>query len=135
MYLSHEAHISEFVHKYLTDGHKALLDAYRSNNVPINGVASVRFSFGVVAELMRKEAMESSEAFTMPEKILKATKSLCTESAINKCDASGITGPCVYLMKLIFRQYGHPCLIKVAGKHPWVIPSTLQHCKVQWSYF
>ena len=123
----------EFVHKYLTEGHKALLAAYRSNSVPIDGVARVRFGLGEVAELMQKEAMESSEASVSSENIMKATKSLCTESAINKYDASGITGPCVYLMKLIVRQYGHPCLTKVAAKYPWVIPSTLQHCKVQWS--
>ena len=104
--------------------------AQKTNSVSMEGVASVRFGLAMVAELMQKEIMESSKLFADTSGILKATKSLCTETTINKCDPPGITGPCIYLMKLIYRQYGHTCLIKVADKYPWIIPKTLQNYKV-----
>lgn len=121
---------SDFVYKYLTEGHGAILAAQKTNSVSMEGVASVRFGLAMVAELMQKEIMESSKLFADTSGILKATKCLCTETTINKCDLPGITGPCIYLMKLIYRQYGHTCLIKVADKYPWIIPKPLQNYKV-----
>lgn len=103
--------------------------AHKSNTVSVDGVASVRFGLAMVAKQMQMETMER-ELFADKKDIIKATKLLCTESAINRCDTSGITGPCLYLLKILLRQYGHSCLVKVADIYPWVIPQALQHHKV-----
>ena len=88
----------------------------------IEGVAKVRFALSVVAELFHKhEAMGPA--------LLHGVKEVCTDATINHVDGTGQTdtiGPILYLLKLIVRQYGFPCLAEVSTAHTWVVPPELR---------
>jgi len=107
----------------------------------IEGMAKVRFALSVVAEHFHECATMKPEecATTKPEQfhkhvtmkpaLLHAVRTLCTDPSINHIDQTGqtdTTGPALYLLKLIVRQYGFSCLTKVAKKHPWVVPHELK---------
>ena len=54
---------------------------------------------------------------------------LCTDSGVNHIDITGdsdTTGPIVYLLKLLMRQYGTDCLQRVSKDHQWVVPQILR---------
>ena len=60
--------------------------------------------------------------------LLQVTRMLCTDKSINHIDVTGgsdTTGPIVYLLKLLMRQYGTDCLQQVSEVQPWVIPPEL----------
>lgn len=89
----------------------------------IEGIAKVRFALSVVAELFHEDvAMKST--------LLDAVKKVCTDTSINCVDSStkqsDITGPVLYLLKLIVRQYGFSCLEKVSAAYTWVVPPELK---------
>jgi len=88
----------------------------------IEGVANVRFALSVVAEQFHKRV-------TMKPALLCAVRSVCTDPAVNLFDQteqSDTTGPVLYLLKLIVRQFGFPCLKEVSVEHPWIIPHELK---------
>ena len=88
----------------------------------IEGIAKVRFSLSVVAELFHEDV-------AMKSVLLDAVSKVCTDNSIN-CVAStrqsDITGPVLYLPKLIVRQYGFSCLAKVSAVYTWVVPPELK---------
>ena len=88
----------------------------------IEGVAKVRFALSVVAELLHKhEAMGPA--------LLHGVREVCTDATVNHVDGTGQTdtiGPVLYLLKLIVRQYGFPCLAEVSTAHTWVVPPELR---------
>ena len=52
-----------------------------------------------------------------------------TDTTINHFDDTGqadTVGPVLYLLKLIVRQYGFPCLAEVSTEHTWVVPPELR---------
>ena len=88
----------------------------------IEGVAKVRFALSVVAEQFHKHV-------TMKPALLHAVRSVCTDPSINHIGDTGqsdTTGPGLYLLKLIVRRYGFPCLKEVSVEHPWVVPHELK---------
>ena len=88
----------------------------------IEGVAKVRFALSVVAEMFHKYV-------TMKPALLHAVRSVCTDPSINHIGDTGqsdTTGPGLYLLKLIVRRYGFPCLKEVSVEHPWVVPHELK---------
>ena len=61
--------------------------------------------------------------------LVHAAEGLCTDKDINHIDVTGdsdMTGPIVYLIKLLMRQYGTDCLQQVSGRHQWVVPPELR---------
>ena len=61
--------------------------------------------------------------------LLRIAHALCTDRKVNTVDVTGkadTTGPVVYLLKLLVRQFGFPCLKLVSQTHPWVIPQELK---------
>jgi len=88
----------------------------------VEGVAKVRFALSVVAEQFHKR-------ITMKPALLHAVRTVCTDSTVNHIDQteqSDTTGPVLYLLKLIVRQFGFPCLKEVSVEHPWVMPDELK---------
>ena len=87
----------------------------------IEGVANVRFALSVVAEQFHKRV-------TMKPALLHAVRMVCIDPSINHIDDTGqtdTTGPVLYLLKLIVRQFGFPCLKEVSVEHPWIMPHEL----------
>ena len=88
----------------------------------IEGIAKIRFALSVVAELFHKHV-------DMRSALLHAVREVCTDTSINQVDStrqSDITGPVLYLLKLIVRQYGFPCLAEVSAACAWVVPPELK---------
>ena len=61
--------------------------------------------------------------------LLHAVRAVCIDTSVNHVDGTGqtnTTGPVIYLLKLIVRQYGLSCLTEVCAAHTWVIPLGLR---------
>ncbi len=62
--------------------------------------------------------------------IMQLAEEVCTDPAINTTDfvddAEGVVGPAIYLLKLLVRQYGFPCLKQVSEQHQWIVPEGLR---------
>lgn len=62
--------------------------------------------------------------------LLDLAERVCIDPAVNTTDFGtsniDILGPAVYLIKLLVRQYGFPCLKTVAEEHQWIVPQGLR---------
>jgi hypothetical protein len=95
----------------------------------LEGVANVRFSLSVVAEVLNSE--ETGQHFM---KLLKAAGQICSDREVNCIDPTerqNTVGPLIYLLKLIVRQYGMPCLSVAAQGHDWLVPAELKSQEVK----
>lgn len=56
--------------------------------------------------------------------LIQLAEEVCTDCDINTTDFSDsgvdVVGPAVYLLKLLVRQFGFPCLKKSSKKHQWL---------------
>ena len=74
---------------------------------------------------IRTEAFKHYHA----NQLVHVAEVLCTDSGVNHIDVTGdsdITGPIVYLLKLLVRKYGTDCLQRVSKDHQWVVPPPLR---------
>ena len=90
----------------------------------LEGVAKVRYSLSVVAEVLKEDL--KGHYFV---ELLKAAAKMCSDLEVNCIDPAqwqNTMGPLIYLLKLIVRQYGMPCLRVAAQVHDWLIPARLK---------
>ncbi len=88
----------------------------------LEAVAGVRFALSVLAQLLEKNGIINMA-------ILRVARDLCMDDRLNIIDPSGrvdTTGPVLYLVKLLVRQFGFPCLKRISQAHPWVVPEGLR---------
>ena len=88
----------------------------------IEGVAKVQFALSVAAELFHKHE-------TAGPTLLHGIREVCTDTTINHFDDTGqadTVGPVLYLLKLLVRQNGFPCLAEVSTEHTWLVPPELR---------
>lgn len=61
--------------------------------------------------------------------LLQLAEEVCSDPEINTTDFTtsdvDIVGPAIYLIKLLVRQYGFPCLKHVFKEHKWTVPEGL----------
>ena len=107
------------------DSYATLHDCSRSNaSVSVGyleAIAKARYALSVVAENLKDNQLDGD--------LLRIAHALCTDRQVNTIDVTGkadTTGPVVYLLKLLVRQFGFPCLQLVSQSHPWVIPQELK---------
>ena len=65
--------------------------------------------------------------------LIRAAGRVCSDCEVNCIDPTGrkdTVGPVIYLLKLIVRQYGMPCLKAAAEVHEWLIPIQLKSTQV-----
>ena len=124
------ASIVEEVTKILNEGYDGLQE--HRHGTPtleyLEGVAKVRYSLSVVAEVLKED--HKGHHFM---ELLKSAAKMCSDCEINCIDPTGQTdsvGPVVYLLKLIVRQYGMPCLRVAAQVYDWIIPAQLKSTHV-----
>lgn len=121
----------------MNEGYVAVL--YETASGPANisvllleGLAKIRFSLSVAADILEKQS--SSKQISSPVKqLVYTTQNVCCDLKINIIDTTGsldTTGPIVYLMRLLVRQYGMSCLEKVASAYSWAIPKELRNTQV-----
>ena len=94
----------------------------------LEGVAKVRYSLIVVAEVLKGE--KNGQKF---KDLLEAARTICSDRKVNCIDPNGrrdTVGPVIYLLKLLVRQYGMPCLNAAAEVHEWIIPAELRSTEV-----
>ena len=87
----------------------------------LEAVAKARYALSVVAEKLKDNQVDMD--------LLHIASTICTDRKVNTVDITGTadtTGPVVYLLKLLVRQFGFPCLKQVSQTHPWVIPQELK---------
>ena len=124
------ASIVEKVTKVLTEGYGGLQE--RRSGTPtleyLEGVAKVRYSLSVVAEVLKNahKGHHFMELITVAAKMCSDHKVNC----IDPTDQQNTVGPMIYLLKLIVRQYGMPCLRVAAQVHNWLIPAQLKSTQV-----
>jgi hypothetical protein len=93
----------------------------------LDGVSKVRFALTVAAELLSNH-MEVSDDLDV-QGLLEVVETVCKDSEINTIDIAdykNLEGPVAYLVKVLARQYGIPCLKLVAEAYPWVVPPDLR---------
>ena len=111
----------------LTNSHR-VLRVYKErpevNIEYLEAVAGVRFALMEITHLLHSDTQQQL-IFDMHH-----VEELCTDRRINTVDFSAsntdIVGPAVYLVKLLVRQYGFPCLKQVCETHPWIVPEGLR---------
>ena len=87
----------------------------------LQSVAGVRFGLSVAAELLKNGHTNN--------RLLLITRNLCLDSRVNIIDPTGkvdTTGPVLYLLRQLIRQFGQDCLKTVSEAHPWVVPEELR---------
>ena len=118
----------------MNEGFTALLVDDMSDKMSVQfleGLAKVRFSLSVVADILEKEfsSKQTIHPSSQTMQLIYTTQNVCSDLHVNVIDTSGrldTTGPVVYLMRLLVRQYGMPCLEKVTKTYPWVVPQQLK---------
>ena len=110
----------------------------------LEGVAKVRYALLVVAGLLQQQVNEVGGAFpashthiihgATADRLLQKARQACTMEGVNTIDSTGernTTGPIVYLLKMIVRQWGFGCLKKIVERHQWVVPVELRQDEVR----
>lgn len=100
----------------------------------LEGVAGFRFAFMEIASLLHSNFVDDTIKKSHLEQqlqfeIMQLADELCGDPVINTTDFSAgvddVMGPAIYLLKLLVRQYGYPCLRHVSTLYPWIIPKGL----------
>ena len=111
----------------LTNSHKVLRVYKEKPEVNIEyleAVAGVRFALMEITHLLHSGTQQQL-IFDMHR-----VEKLCTDHHINTVDFSAsntdVVGPAMYLVKLLVRQYGFPCLKQVCEAYPWIVPEGLR---------
>ena len=97
----------------------------------LESIAGIRYAIAEVACLLNSTDVGNKSLIEQQQQyeLIQLAEEICTDSSINTTDfsASGedVVGPAVYLLKLLVRRYGFPCLRKVSEQHQWIIPEGL----------
>lgn len=91
----------------------------------LEGVAMLRYSFAVIAELIHSDYIDQQKTYTHESQILlDMAKTCCSDATLNSDD----TGPNVFLVKLLARKYGVTFLTNLIASHQsmeWIVPQHL----------
>ena len=99
-------------------------EVFTEDCVPVDRDANIRFSLLALSKVLQNE--QNGYHFM---KLLRAAAHVCSDHQINCIDPTGRrdnVGPVIYLLKLLVRQYGLPCLKGAVEIHDWIIPAELK---------
>jgi len=92
----------------------------------LEAIASIRCYFHEVAKVFNSICGEHHSLVNDAEhELIDKVKMLCTNQSMNKTIDSVITGPGIYLIRLLVRKYGFSTLIKLSKIFKWVVPEEL----------
>ena len=92
----------------------------------LEDIGHLRYGLSVVATILHSEVTAAQESITAPN-LLRVAREICADDNINVISQSLCTGPAVFLVKTLVRQYGNSCLESVFVNHSWVVPDALQN--------
>ncbi len=87
----------------------------------LEAVAGIRFALSILAEQLKSDSVSNA--------LLRVAEKLCIDTRVNIISPTGkldTTGPVFYLIKLLVRQFGFPCLRAVSRVHSWLVPEGLK---------
>ena len=115
----------------LTDQRTTLIQHHSQEHLSLEyleSVSQVRFALSVVSEVLYKQNEKGSQAVghfhtNAAQLLIQVAKDCCTHDKMNEEDS----GPAVYLVKLLVRQYGMAFFISLTADPTmeWVVPSHL----------
>lgn len=96
----------------------------------LEGIAKVRFGISVVAEVLHQRLTEETLVThgAAANILVNIAHRLIADRTVNHIDSTGKTdtsGPCIFLLKLLFRQYGSECMWRTAETCDWILPPEL----------
>ncbi len=83
----------------------------------LEAVAGIRFALSILAEQLKSS--------TVSNPLLRVAEKLCIDTGVNIIDPD-TTGPVLYLIKVLVRQFGFPCLRAVNQLYSWLVPKGLK---------
>ena len=92
----------------------------------------MRFSIVEIASLLHSDCIVGTvrKSQRLQFQIMQLAQGVCTDPAINTTHfgdkAENVVGPAVYLLKLLVRQYGFPCVKQVSERYQWIVPEDLR---------
>ena len=102
----------------------------------LEAVAGAKFAMMEIASLIYSQCNETGEArldYSVKHSgimmaLIEIARTVCTDTLINPSITghSDVTGPAVYLLKLLVRQFSYSCLEQASEKYPWIIPEGLR---------
>ena len=125
----------------LREAYHVLRDYKASQDVNIvhylEGIAGVRFAMMEIACLLHSH-YESQSDQQLDLTLMQLAEEVSSDPAINTVDfgdrGNGVVGPAMYLLKLLVRLYGFPCLKQAIRDYNWILPRGLQYAAEQVSY-
>lgn len=119
----------------LTKAHLTLIK-YKSNPVIsidyLEAVAGTKFAIMEVAIFIHSQLIDevATRLDEHSKALMEQAKEVCTDTIINittlYSKSVDVTGPVVYLLKLLVRQFSFPCLKQASEKYPWIVPEGLR---------
>ena len=122
----------EVLAETMNEGFLALLEESVSMNITVpvlEGLAKIRFGLSEVGNMLQRQMSTKQITCSQTKQLVRMAQNICSDMTVNVIDTTGqrdTTGPIVYLMRLLVRQYGMPCLEKIADTYSWVIPKQLR---------
>lgn len=94
----------------------------------LQGVARVRFAIMEIASILHEQFISEKATLSAQQPLMQLAEQVCTDQYINTTDfTEDVVGPAAYLIKLLARQYGFPCLREVSQEHlQWIVPEGLR---------
>ena len=103
----------------------------------LEGVAGMRFAMMEVATVlhmlfnMEQDLQQRLQFVKLITPLLNIAEEVCGDEDINTTNftVGDAIGPAVYLLKLLVRQHGFDCLMRVSTEHQWVVPEGLRNAE------
>lgn len=97
----------------------------------LEAVALLRFGLSVIAKVLHSLVAQDEEQIIAPQS-LQVARDACLDKRINTCNQSFCTGPAIYLVRQLIRQYGATTFDRIVVNNPWVLPEVFQNrCQVK----
>lgn len=104
-------------------------------------MAGVRFAIIEIASTLYSkfdvdEIPKPHDLLQLEYSLMQLAEEVCSDPEINTTDFTtsdvDVVGPSIYLLKLLVRQYGFPCLKHVSQEHKWIVPEGLRTADQVW---
>ena len=93
----------------------------------LTGVAGIRFAISEIASIHHhlfsvRDAGVSQDIQRLVSRLMQQAQGVC----ISTTNLNDLVGAVAFLLKMIVRQFGFPCLKYVSEQYEWIIPVSLR---------
>ena len=90
----------------------------------LTGVAGIRFAISEIASI--HHFLFSTESTEHVQLLVARLMQQAHDICVSTRNPNNLLGPAIFLLKMIVRQFGFPCLTCVSEEYEWVIPVCLR---------